>query len=48
MTRGVPLTNTEKQYILTNTEEKFPSQIADELGRHVHTIKNFLRENQDD
>ncbi len=44
MTKGVPLSEQEKEYIVTNSETKFPRQIAEELGRHVHTVRNFLRE----
>ena len=47
MTRGVPLSDNEKELIIQYKDMKFPSQIADELGRHVHTVKNFLRANQD-
>lgn len=44
MTRGVPLSEQEKEFIIENKEAKFPSQIAEALSRHVHTVKNFLKE----
>lgn len=48
MTRGVPLRDDEKAKIQAEINQKFPSQIASELGRSIYTVKNFLRRERDD
>lgn len=44
MTRGVRLPDDKREYIREAITQKFPVQIARELGCSVKTVKNVLRE----